>query len=73
MWSQFKGTSSKANMYFGLKNKIKLEKYSTIFTGKIRNSICRSELQMIDSQWKLEDGQGKIMMNIFVHFAAIIK
>ena len=41
MWSQFKGTSSKANMYFSLKNEIKLENYLTIFTGKIRNSICR--------------------------------
>ena len=41
MWSQFKGTSSKANMYFSLKNEIKLENCLTIFTGKIRNSICR--------------------------------
>ena len=41
MWSQFKGTSSKATMYFSLKNEIKLESYSKVFTGKIRNSICR--------------------------------
>ena len=41
MWSQFKGTSSKANMYFSLKNEMKFENYLTIFTGKIRNSICR--------------------------------
>ena len=41
MWSQFKGTPSKANIYFSLKNEIKLENYLTIFTGKIRNSICR--------------------------------
>ena len=28
-------------MYFSLENEIKLENYLTIFSGKIRNSICR--------------------------------